>query len=88
MTELQSAQLAARRKAQLRGPVFSYGQTAPYFGYGLCLYYGGYLISTEGLPYKNVVKLVHFLTTTVNSKVKFLMLTNAIFYSVFKAYSH
>lgn len=87
MTELRSAQQAARKKTHLRGPVFSFGQTAPFFGYGLSLYYGGYLISTEGLPYKNVIKLVH-LIITINSKVKFLMLSNAIFYSVFKAYSH
>ncbi|XP_021920941.1 multidrug resistance protein homolog 49-like isoform X2 [Zootermopsis nevadensis] len=57
MTELLSAQQAARRKTYLRGPVFSFGQTVPFFGYGLSLYYGGYLVSTEGLPYKNVIKV-------------------------------
>ena len=60
MTELQSAYKAARRKTQLRGPVFSLGQTATYFGLALCFYYGGYLISTEGLHYTNVIKLVYF----------------------------
>lgn len=60
MTELQSAQQAASRKTRLRGPVFALGQTVPFFGYGLSLYYGGYLISTEGLPYKDVIKWVHF----------------------------
>ena len=60
MTELQSAYKAARRKTQLRGPVFSLGQTAPFFGIALCFYYGGYLISTEGLHYTDVIKLVHF----------------------------
>jgi hypothetical protein len=60
MTELQSAYKAARRKTRLRGPVFSLGQTAPFFGIALCFYYGGYLISTEGLHYTNVIKLVYF----------------------------
>jgi ATP-binding cassette subfamily B (MDR/TAP) protein 1 len=60
MTELRLAQQAARRKTQLRGPVFSLGQTAPFFGYALSLYYGGYLVSAEGLHYKNVIKLVYF----------------------------
>jgi ATP-binding cassette subfamily B (MDR/TAP) protein 1 len=60
MTELWSAQQAASQKTRLRGPVFALGQTVPFFGYGLSLYYGGYLISTEGLPYKNVIKWVNF----------------------------
>ncbi|KAJ9579274.1 hypothetical protein L9F63_024620, partial [Diploptera punctata] len=57
MTELQVALAAARKKSRFRGPVYSLGQTAPFFGYGLSLYYGGVLISTEGLPYKNVIKV-------------------------------
>jgi ATP-binding cassette subfamily B (MDR/TAP) protein 1 len=57
MIELQSAYKAARRKTQLRGPVFSLGQTAPIFGTALCFYYGGYLISTEGLHYTYVIKV-------------------------------
>ena len=60
VTELQSAYKAARQKTQLRGPVFALGQTATYFGLALCFYYGGYLISTEGLHYTNVIKLVYF----------------------------
>jgi hypothetical protein len=60
MTELQSAYTAARRKTQLRGPVYALGQTAPSFGIALCFYYGGYLISTAGLHYTVVIKLVYF----------------------------
>lgn len=40
---------------KLRGPVFALGQTAPFFGYALALYYGGYLVATEGLHYKNII---------------------------------
>ncbi|PSN32510.1 hypothetical protein C0J52_16611 [Blattella germanica] len=53
MVELHAAQKAARRKTGLRGAVFSLGQTAWFYGYGLSLYYGGYLVATEGLPYKS-----------------------------------
>ncbi|XP_069680453.1 multidrug resistance protein homolog 49-like [Periplaneta americana] len=55
--ELRLAQQAARRKTGLRGAVFSLGQTAWFYGYGLSLYYGGYLVATEGLPYKDVIKI-------------------------------
>jgi hypothetical protein len=28
----------------------------PFFAYAGCMYYGGYLVSTEELPYENVFK--------------------------------
>ncbi|PNF32792.1 hypothetical protein B7P43_G04482 [Cryptotermes secundus] len=56
LVELRLAQQAARRKTGLRGAVFSLGQTAWFYGYGLSLYYGGYLVATEGLPYKDIIK--------------------------------
>lgn len=56
LVELRLARQAARRKTGLRGAVFSLGQTSWFFGYGLSLYYGGYLVATEGLPYKDVIK--------------------------------
>jgi hypothetical protein len=86
MTELQSAYKAARQKTQLRGPIFSLGQTAPTFGIALCFYYGGYLISTEGLHYTNVIKFVYF-AININSKTKFLFLTNEKFSSTLRSLS-
>ena len=56
MEELHAAYKAGRQKTALQGAVFCLGQTAWFYGYGLSLYYGGYLVATEGLPYKDVIK--------------------------------
>jgi ATP-binding cassette subfamily B (MDR/TAP) protein 1 len=56
LVELRLAQQAAQRKTGLRGAVFSLGQTSWIFGYGVSLYYGGYLVANEALPYKDVIK--------------------------------
>ena len=55
--ELDHVAKATRIKNRLRGLVFSCGQTTPYFGYALSLYYGGYLAAREGLAYENVIKV-------------------------------
>lgn len=55
--ELDHVANAIRMRNKLRGVVFSCGQTAPFFGYALSLYYGGYLVSREGLSYQNVIKV-------------------------------
>lgn len=48
---------ATKVKSRLRGLVFSCGQTTPYFGYALSLFYGGYLVAREGLEYEKVIKV-------------------------------
>ncbi|XP_015115150.1 multidrug resistance protein homolog 49 isoform X1 [Diachasma alloeum] len=53
--EMAKVAAATRTRNRLRGLVFSCGQTIPYFGYALSLYYGGYLVAREGLPYKDVI---------------------------------
>lgn len=55
--ELDHVAKATKIKNKLRGLVFSCGQTAPFFGYALSLYYGGYLVAREGLSYQNVIKV-------------------------------
>lgn len=55
--ELAHVAKATRTKNRLRGLVFSCGQTAPFFGYALSLYYGGFLTAREGLPYQDVIKV-------------------------------
>jgi len=55
--ELEHVAKATRIKNRLRGVVFSCGQTAPFFGYALSLYYGGYLVARENLNYENVIKV-------------------------------
>jgi ATP-binding cassette subfamily B (MDR/TAP) protein 1 len=56
-TELLSApHKTSLRTAHLRGFVFGFGQAMPFFAYGLCLYYGGYLVYYEDLHYSNIIK--------------------------------
>lgn len=55
--EIDKVQKACRNKIRFRGTVFSFGQAAPFMGYGLALYYGGTLVAREGLEYKNVIKV-------------------------------
>lgn len=56
--EMEKAELACRTKIRYRGLVFSLGQAMPFFGYALCLGYGGTLVADGQLPYKNVIKYV------------------------------
>ncbi|CAK9804633.1 Multidrug resistance protein homolog 49 [Anthophora quadrimaculata] len=55
--ELDHVAKATRIRNRLRGLVFSCGQTTPFFGYALSLYYGGALVATEGLSYQDVIKV-------------------------------
>ncbi|XP_039305776.1 multidrug resistance protein homolog 49 isoform X2 [Solenopsis invicta] len=56
-TELDHVAKATRLRNRLRGTVYSWGQTAPMFGYAISLYYGGYLVAREGLSYEKVIKV-------------------------------
>lgn len=55
--ELNHVAKATRVKNRLRGLVFSCGQTMPFLGYAVSLYYGGYLVARENLDYQNVIKV-------------------------------
>ncbi|CAG5040909.1 unnamed protein product [Parnassius apollo] len=52
-----SARTTARRSLRWRGCVFSFGQTAPFAGYALSLWYGGVLVANKEVHYKNVIKV-------------------------------
>lgn len=56
--EMATAEVACRKKVRYRGLVFSFGQAMPFFGYALCIGYGGYLVADDYLPYKDVIKWV------------------------------
>jgi ATP-binding cassette subfamily B (MDR/TAP) protein 1 len=56
IAELSGPHETAKRKAHVRGLVFGFAQAMPFFAYAGCMYYGGYLVSTEDLPYENVFK--------------------------------
>lgn len=45
------------KKMSLRGLINSTGQSIPFFGYALALYYGGLMVANEGVPFKNIIKL-------------------------------
>ncbi|XP_071445843.1 multidrug resistance protein homolog 49-like isoform X2 [Hetaerina americana] len=55
--ELIKPHISAKQKTHLRGLVFGLGQSVPFIVYAGSIYYGGYLIATEGLHYKQVIKV-------------------------------
>lgn len=46
----------AVRNTHFRGLVFGMARSVSFFAYAACMYYGGYLIETEGLFYAKVFK--------------------------------
>lgn len=45
-----------RKKTIFRGLVFSIGQSIPFLAYAFALYYGGYLVVDEDIPYEDIIK--------------------------------
>lgn len=45
-----------KKKSRFRGFVFGLGQTVPLMGYGLSLWYGGYLVAHREMSYQDVIK--------------------------------
>ena len=43
-------------RTHLRGLVFGFAQSVPFFAYCGCMYYGGILVENEGLEYKKVFR--------------------------------
>ena len=64
--ELAGPHESSRSRSHLRGIVFGFAQSMPFFAYGGCMFYGGYLVYSEHLPYK-VVFTVAEVETTVPS---------------------
>ncbi|XP_059477636.1 ATP-dependent translocase ABCB1-like [Neocloeon triangulifer] len=58
---LKAPHAKAMRTAHIRGLVFGFGQTMPFFAYGISLYYGGWLVHYEKLPYENIIKVTEAL---------------------------
>lgn len=56
-TEIAKVEKTIRRKLAMRGLVNSTGQSIPFFGYSLALYYGGLLVANEGIHFKNIIKV-------------------------------
>ena len=54
--ELEKPHQEAKRKSHIRGLVFGFAQSMPFFAYAGTMYYGGYLVDQGGLEYQNVYK--------------------------------
>jgi ATP-binding cassette subfamily B (MDR/TAP) protein 1 len=55
--ELRGPHETSKRQSHVRGLIFGFCQAMPFFAYSGCMYYGGYLVYSEGIEYKNVFKV-------------------------------
>ena len=49
------------KRSLVRGLVFGFAQSVPFFAYSGCMFYGGYLVYSEDLDYKRVFKVAEAL---------------------------
>ena len=54
--ELTGPHIEAKRKSHVRGLVFGFAQSMPFFAYAGCMYYGGYLVNNGEMEYQSVFK--------------------------------
>ena len=54
--ELEKPHQEAKKKSHIRGLVFGFAQSMPFFAYAGTMYYGGYLVDKKELEYQNVYK--------------------------------
>lgn len=54
--EIDKVHEYCKSKSRFRGFVFGLGQTVPLMGYGLSLWYGGYLVANKEMEYQDVIK--------------------------------
>ena len=55
--ELRGPHELSKRRSHIRGLIFGFSQSMPFFAYSGCMYYGGYLVYSEGIEYKKVFKV-------------------------------
>ena len=55
-TKIRKLETAMRKKMCLRGLINSSGQSIPFFGYALALYYGGTLVANDEVHFKNIFR--------------------------------
>ena len=56
LKELELPHEQIKKRSHVRGAVFGMSQSIPFFSYGGCMFYGGYLVYSEGIKYKIVFK--------------------------------
>ena len=54
--ELTGPHIDAKKKSHIRGLVFGFAQSMPFFAYAGCMYYGGYLVNNGEMEYQSVFK--------------------------------
>lgn len=50
-------------KSHIRGAVFGFAQASPFFAYGIAMYYGGYLVWNQEIPFEDAFKVAEALIT-------------------------
>ena len=74
MSSLNEPHISARKKAWVRGFVYGFASSVALYAYGVCVYYGGWLIKHEGLDFKSVFKVGEMLifgSMTISQAVAF-----------------
>ncbi|XP_049957122.1 ATP-dependent translocase ABCB1-like [Schistocerca serialis cubense] len=61
MLELEPAIRLAKRNTYVRAAVFSLARSLGTFTYAVCIYYGGFLIVSDSVPYEDVFKVTEAL---------------------------
>lgn len=56
MIELEPAFVRAQRNTHVRAIVYGLARSVGFFAYSACMFYGGHLVVTDGLPYSDVFK--------------------------------
>uniref|UniRef100_A0A1A9X3Q1 ABC-type xenobiotic transporter n=1 Tax=Glossina brevipalpis TaxID=37001 RepID=A0A1A9X3Q1_9MUSC len=59
-TQMDFVHKSCVKKLRFRGFVYGLGQSAPFYAYGISLFYGAILVA-NGLPYENVIKVAEAL---------------------------
>ena len=57
MSSLNRPHELALKKSWVRGVVFGFATSIPMFAYAVCMYYGGWLVENEDLPFDRVFKV-------------------------------
>ena len=59
--ELAAPHQSSSLRSHIRGIVFGFAQSVPFFAYGGCMFYGGYRVYYDGIAYKVVFKVAEAL---------------------------
>ena len=69
--ELEGPHDQTKKRSHVRGIVFGMSQSIPFFAYGGCMFYGGYLVYAEGIKYKVVFKVNYHFKYSISQKTRF-----------------